>query len=140
MKRILCLDLGQKRVGVAISDPYRIFAQALDVINIRGKADLIGKLAKYFKVYDIDKVLIGCPLNKNGEKGKAASYAERIANFIQSHYKVEVVLWDERFTTKEAETYLKMLGEKRPKEVVDKLSAQIILQSYLERLRGEGGN
>lgn len=139
MKRILALDLGEKRVGVAISDPLLIFAQGLEVLKVRGKSDLLKKLSKYFETYQIDKVVLGNPLPKKGEESQATQRVKKFAKILASNYNVEVILWDERFTSQAARTWLKQgLGSKfNQKEIIDKISAQLILQSYLERLRNE---
>jgi len=137
MKRILALDYGRKRVGVAISDPLGIFAQGLEVLHIRGKADLLGKISKYFNIYEIEQIVIGNPLNKDGSESQLSEEIKKIANLINKSYNVEIILWDERFTTREAETSLKGFGSKKFNKYKDKISAQLILQSYLERLRNE---
>lgn len=137
MKRILALDLGEKRVGVAISDPLKLFAQGLDVLHIRGKSDLIARLSKYFNSYEIEKVILGNPLNKEGRDTKLSQEIKKFAKMINSYYNVETILWDERFTTKEAQVHLKEIKLKKLNNSIDKVSAQLILQSYLERMRNE---
>ncbi|HEO63659.1 MAG TPA: Holliday junction resolvase RuvX [Candidatus Omnitrophica bacterium] len=137
MSRVLGIDLGEKRVGIAISDPLGIFAQGLDVLNIRGRSDLLNKLLKYFNSYEIAEVVIGNPLDKMGRDCRRSIEIKKIAELIFSHYNVKVKLWDERFSTKEAEKSLQEFGKKKFQKHVDKVSAQIILQSYLERVRDE---
>ena len=137
MKRILAIDYGKKRVGIAISDPLGIFAQGLDVLYIRGKSDFLGKIAKYFNSYELEKVILGNPLNKEGEDSKTSSDFKKVMELISRHYKVEVILWDERFTTKEAKRNIERYPRKGAKKNIDKISAQLILQSYLEVLRNE---
>ncbi|MDP8233232.1 MAG: Holliday junction resolvase RuvX [Candidatus Saelkia tenebricola] len=136
-KRFLSLDLGEKRVGVAVSDPLKIFAQGLDVLHIRGRSDLLNKLSKYFNIYDIQSVVIGNPLNKYGEESTATMKTKKTAELIEHHFNTKVILWDERFSTKEAEMALRELNAKKQKSKLDMISAQIILQSYLEWLRNE---
>lgn len=140
MKRILALDIGEKRVGVAISDPFRMFAQPLEVINIRGKSDLIGKIKKYLSSYDIEKIVIGNPLNKDGSQSRFSKKIGEIAKFISQHYNIPTVLWDERFSSEQAQRYIQESGKKFVKKNIDKVSAQIILQSYLERERNARSN
>ena len=135
MKRLLGLDIGEKRVGLAISDPLKIFAQGKDVLHIRGKTDLIAKLSKYFSIYEIEKVVIGNPLTKSGVESVQTVKIRKIAKLLEKHYNVETVLWDERYTTKEAQTYLREFGSKKFEKQIDKISAQLILQSYLESMR-----
>ncbi len=140
MKRILALDIGEKKVGVAISDPFKIFAQPLEVLNIRGKADLIGKIKKYLTNYDIEKIVIGNPLTKDGSDSLLSKKIREIAKLISSHYNMETVLWDERFSSQEAARYIQEAGKKYIKRNIDKVSAQIILQSYLEKERNARSN
>ncbi|MDP8216549.1 MAG: Holliday junction resolvase RuvX [Candidatus Kaelpia imicola] len=139
MSRILALDFGAKRVGVAISDPLGIFAQGLNTFNIRGKADLLTKLSRYFNSYEIAEVIIGNPLNNQGEDSKLSQEIKKFAKILGENREVKVILWDERYSTKEAETILKSLNSRNIKSQVDKVAAQIILQSYLERIRSERG-
>ena len=136
-KRLLALDMGLKRVGVAVSDPLKMFAQGLDVLYIRGKSDLLNKLTRYFNIYEIEEVIIGNPLDKYGEESLATEKVKKFAELLKEHFNVNVILWDERFSTKEAETALRELKSKKQKNKIDMISAQIILQSYLERLRDE---
>ncbi len=138
MERILALDLGNKRVGIAVSDPLKMFAQGIDILNIRGSSDLLSKLNKFFVKYSIEIVLIGNPLDKNGQESKTTEYVKKIANLIEKHFKVKTLLWDERYTTKEAIASLKEFNAKKKHlKHIDKVAAQIILQSYLETKRNE---
>ncbi|MCD6080208.1 MAG: Holliday junction resolvase RuvX [Candidatus Omnitrophota bacterium] len=140
MDRILALDIGEKRVGVAISDPFRMFAQPLEVLNIRGKADLIGKIGKYITSYNVEKIVIGNPLSKDGSESRFSKKIGEIAKLIFQHYNIPTVLWDERLSSEEAQRYIRESGKKYIKKHIDKVSAQIILQSYLERERNAGSN
>ncbi|MDD5614443.1 MAG: Holliday junction resolvase RuvX [Candidatus Omnitrophica bacterium] len=137
MSRVLGLDLGERRVGVAISDPLGIFAQGLDILNIRGKSDLLNKLSKYFNSYEITEVIIGNPLDKMGRDSQKSIEISKFSELLHSHYNVKVKLWDERFSTKEAERSLREFNKKKFQKHADKVSAQIILQSYLEKIRDE---
>ncbi len=140
MKRILALDIGEKKVGVAISDPFKLFAQSLEVLNIRGKADLVDKIKKYLTNYNIEKIVIGNPLTKDGSESLFSKKIREIAKLISSHYNMETILWDERFSSEEATRYIQKAGKKYIKRHIDKVSAQIILQSYLERERNARSN
>jgi len=135
-KRILALDLGARRIGVAISDPLGITAQGLQTIvrqNMRGDLEALQKLARQ---YEIGMVLLGEPLNMSGHAGVQAQKAEAFGAQLERRLGVRVELWDERLTTAEAQRVLKSSGvslEKR-KAAVDRLSAVILLQSYLDRV------
>ncbi|ADL42637.1 Holliday junction resolvase YqgF [Caldicellulosiruptor obsidiansis OB47] len=102
--RILCLDIGNSRVGVAISDPLKITAQPLMTIELKNK-DLFDELDKIFHTYNIEKVVIGYPLSKLHPdlKDEKLKKIDEISSRIGSRYNVEIVKWDERFSTKAVE-------------------------------------
>lgn len=133
--RILCLDIGSRRVGIAISDPLKITAQPLCVLDLQ-KEDLFSFLDKIFDEYKIDKIVVGYPLSKfhPEETTEKLQKIDKICDELERRYKVEIVKWDERFSTKAVERVLKednMSWQKR-KMIVDKLAAVYILQGYLD--------
>jgi putative holliday junction resolvase len=138
-KRILALDLGARRIGVAVSDPLGITAQGLETIqrgNHRTDMEVLQRLAKQ---YEVGMVLVGDPLNMSGTAGPQAQKAEVFAGQLQRRLGIEVALWDERLTTAEAQRVLKASGvslEKR-KLAIDRMAAVILLQSYLDRVPTE---
>ncbi|WPX09914.1 Holliday junction resolvase RuvX [Anaerocellum danielii] len=136
--RILCLDIGNSRVGVAISDPLKITAQPVMTIELRNK-DLFEELDKIFQRYSIEKVVIGYPLSKLHPdlKDEKLKKIDEISEKIESRYNVEIVKWDERFSTKAVEKVINgELNWKRKKKVIDKVAAVYILQGYLDFYNG----
>ncbi|ADQ07231.1 Holliday junction resolvase YqgF [Caldicellulosiruptor hydrothermalis 108] len=136
--RILCLDMGNSRVGVAISDPLKITAQPVMTIELRNK-DLFEELDKIFQRYSIEKVVIGYPLSKlhPDQKDEKLKKIDEISEKIKSRYNVEIVKWDERFSTKAVEKVINgELNWKRKKKVIDKVAAVYILQGYLDFYNG----
>jgi len=136
--RILCLDIGNSRVGVAISDPLKITAQPVMTIELRNK-DLFKELDKIFQRYSIEKVVIGYPLSKLHPdlKDEKLKKIDEISEKIGSRYNVEIVKWDERFSTKAVERVMnEELNWKRKKKVIDKVAAVYILQGYLDFYNG----
>ncbi|WP_271629635.1 Holliday junction resolvase RuvX [Caldicellulosiruptor sp. DIB 104C] len=133
--RILCLDIGSRRVGVAISDPLKITAQPLCIVDLKNE-DLYLTLDGIFEKYQITKIVVGYPLSKfhPDEKTENLKRIDEICNDLERRYKVEVVKWDERFSTKAVERVLseENMSWKKKKKVVDKLSAVYILQGYLD--------
>jgi putative Holliday junction resolvase len=132
-KRILALDLGKKRIGLALSDPLGITAQGLPTLERTNIRQDMAHLAKLAAENEIGFILIGLPLHMSGREGRQAEYTREFAERLASCTGLEVRLWDERLTTVEAERVLKESGisiAKRGK-AVDKLAAQILLQSYL---------
>lgn len=135
-KRILALDLGARRIGVAVSDPLGITAQGLPTIERRNGRTDMEILQGLVKQYEVGMILVGQPLNMNGTAGTQAQKAEAFAGQLHRRLSIAVALWDERLTTAEAQRVLKSSGvslEKR-KQAVDRMSAVLLLQSYLDRI------
>ena len=144
--RIIGLDVGDKTVGVAVSDPLFITAQGITTIERVGIRKDTGKILDYIKEYEVDTVVCGLPLMLDGtdspQTEKVREFAAMLENKIRSSgLKTKVVFYDERFTTKIAEDVLMQTGMKRKerKEHVDKMAAQIILQSYMDSQRNKLG-
>ena len=134
--RILALDLGKRRIGLAISDPLRITAQGLpNLVRTRIRDDL-DALEQLVKERQVGLVLLGNPINMKGTEGRQSGWVREFAIAMEKRTGVPVKLWDERLTSVEAGRVLRSSGisiEKRA-AVVDKLSAVILLQSYLDSL------
>jgi putative Holliday junction resolvase len=133
--RILAFDLGEARIGVALSDSLGITANPLEALECIGPRKDMERLVSLVRAHDVSKVVVGLPLLLSGEEGDAAVEARRFAVRLQKRLgEVDVELWDERLTTVEAEKTLISAGVKRRKrrQVVDGLAATLILQSYLD--------
>ena len=139
-KRILALDLGTRRIGVAVSDPLGITAQGLGTIERRnGHADM-AELQRLVKEYEVGMILVGQPLHMSGRAGIQAQNAEAFADQLRRRLSTPVTMWDERLTTAEAQRVLKSSGvglEKR-KQAIDRMAAVLLLQSYLDHGSFEG--
>jgi putative Holliday junction resolvase len=132
--RILALDLGKKRIGLALSDPLGISAQGLDTLQRSTIREDIAALAAIARENQVQLVLLGHPLNMRGDEGRQAVYTRDFAQRLTERTGLAVRLWDERLTSKEAERVLKQSGisiEKRAK-AIDRLAAVILLASYLD--------
>lgn len=137
--RILGIDWGDKKMGVAISDPMNIIARGVGVFYGEEK-EKIEKLKEMVDRFNVELIVLGFPLSLSGEVGKQAEKILKVKEKIETTLKIKVELVDERFTTKIANTPIKKSKEKRKKgrkKVLDDdtSSAIIILNSYLERLR-----
>lgn len=141
--RILGLDVGEKTVGVAVSDPLGITAQGITIIERVGIRKDCGRVMDYIREYDCDRVVIGLPLSLDGtdsiQTEKVREFRHMLENKLKSSgplSKVELIWQDERFTTKIAEQVLITadVSRKNRKKVIDKQAAVIILQSYLDTL------
>ncbi|MEW5767831.1 MAG: Holliday junction resolvase RuvX [bacterium] len=137
MGRILGLDLGGKRIGVAISDELGLIAQGLTVIY-RDKEGLeISELRDLVTSYQVEEIVVGLPLNMDGSRGDGAMSASAFAERLKSELGLPVNMWDERLTTVSAEKVLIESGlrgrkGRKRRAVVDKVSAVLILQGYLD--------
>jgi putative pre-16S rRNA nuclease len=131
---VLGLDLGQSRIGVAISDPGRRVAVPLGTIRT-GAPDDVKAIAALVRDQKVEQIVVGHPLSLSGRKGEAADHAEKFASALQGLLAVPVVLEDERLTTAQAERELAAAGVRgrRRREVVDQAAAAVILQSYLDK-------
>ena len=131
--RILALDLGKKRIGLALSDPLGLTAQGLPTlqrVNIRTDLAELDRLATE---HDVRLILLGLPLHMSGDEGRQAQHAREFGERLAVRTGREVRLWDERLTTVEAQRVLKSSGISIAKRAraVDQLSAQILLDSFL---------
>jgi len=133
--RILALDLGQARIGLAVSDALGITANPLKPLKSVGPRKDVLRIAEVAREQAVVMVVVGLPLLLNGEDGPAAVAARRFAERLRARLvDVPVELWDERLTTVEAERTLIEAGVRRGKrrQVVDGLAATLILESYME--------
>jgi len=134
--RILALDLGKKRIGLAISDPLGITAQGLPNLNRTKKRADFAELERLIEDREVRMILMGNPINMRGSEGRQSGWVREFAQELEQRTKLPVKLWDERLTSVEAGRVLRASGisiEKRA-AAVDKLSAVILLQSYLDSL------
>ena len=134
MGRILSIDYGTKRTGLAVTDPLRIIANALDTVETK---QLEKYLADYFSKNDVDIIVLGKPSQMNGQPSETMRYIEPLAGRLRHAYpEKKVVLYDERFTSVMAHRTILDSGigkmARRDKALVDRISATIILQSYMD--------
>jgi putative Holliday junction resolvase len=136
--RLFAIDLGAKRVGIAVSDELRITVTALDCLERRSWKDLLKRVAAIIESYDARALIIGLPLNLDGTRGEAAEEASRIAENFRKSLSVPVFLQDERLTTVAAESGMRAQGL-RHEEIsrrIDSESAVIILRDFIDQ-RGQ---
>lgn len=129
----MAIDYGTKRVGIAITDPNKIIATALDTIHSK---DIIEYLKKYFSLNDVELLVVGEPKQMNNTASEVTPQVEQFVKIIKKTFpEMSVARFDERFTSKMAEQAIRMSGvkkmERRNKSLVDQTSAVIILQSYM---------
>jgi putative Holliday junction resolvase len=132
--RILALDLGKKRIGLALSDPLGITAQGLPTLQRTNLRADLGALEDLIAKHQVRLILMGHPLHMSGHEGRQAEYTRAFAGRLAKKTGIEIKFWDERLTTVEAERVLRDSGisiEKRAR-AVDRLAAVILLGSYLD--------
>jgi putative Holliday junction resolvase len=134
--RILALDLGKKRIGLAVSDELGLTAQGLPTIHRSNLRLDFEALAEVVRDRGVSTILLGEPLHMSGDAGRQSVWVREFGEKIEKRLGIEVRYWDERLTSKEAERVLRSSGigiEKRAR-AIDQLSAVILLQSYLDSL------
>lgn len=133
--RIMGLDVGEKTIGVAISDELGLTAQGLEVIRRTSHKQDITRLNTLIVKHNVDKIVIGMPRRTDGSYGPEADKITKFASELKEVLGLTIEYQDERFSTVAAERVLLEadLSRKRRKEVVDKVAAAVILQSYLDR-------
>jgi putative Holliday junction resolvase len=133
-ERILALDLGRKRIGLALSDELGITAQGLETIERAGRRDDIELLRRLTVERGVKMILVGDPLHMNGQPSRQGDYTREFARELEYKTGLPVKFWDERWTSREAERTLRGSGiaHEDRKSAIDRLSAVILLQSYLD--------
>jgi putative holliday junction resolvase len=135
MARILSLDVGEKRIGIALSDPSGTIAQGLRLYGTTGsRARDIAAIGEVVREFEVSRVVVGLPKNLDGSLGPKAQEMVRFAESLERATGVPVDLWDERFSTDEAHRIFDMASVTRKKRrgSIDVMAAQIILQGYLD--------
>jgi putative Holliday junction resolvase len=136
--RILGIDHGTKRVGLAISDETATIAQPMEFLAAHPEANLLGRIGEIVAQRSVGEIIVGLPRNMNGGCGPAAEKAQEFAAALRQIVAIPVHTWDERLTSVQANRLLIEGGMRREKrrEKVDSTAAAILLQSYLDRPRG----
>ncbi|WHH60184.1 Holliday junction resolvase RuvX [Petroclostridium sp. X23] len=134
--RIMGIDYGDSRIGVAMSDPMGWTAQGLETINEKNMDRAVTRIKELADAYNVDKIVVGLPKNMNGTIGERGEITLQFIDKMQQVLNKEVIMWDERLTTVAAH---KMLNEtnvrgKKRKQVVDTVAASYILQGYLDSI------
>ncbi len=134
--RILGIDYGHRRIGIALSDPLRITAQSLPTIKVKSLKQVFSELEAIIRDKDVTEIVVGMPLNLKGEKGLSAQKADEFIQYLKNRFELPVHTWDERWSSLAAQRTILELGKSpsRHKDKVDQISALLILQSFLDYL------
>lgn len=132
--RILAIDYGEVRIGLAISDPLRIFAFPLMVIDLRKTPDFIKSIESIIKEKEVKKIIIGFPLKLDGSEGIQTEKVKKFVEEIKQKIEIDTEMVDERLTTTLAQRFLKNIGidRKKQKNIIDEVAASKLLETYLE--------
>lgn len=139
--RILGLDVGSKTIGMAVSDPLGITAQGLQTIRRQNRRLDYAQLKEVILKYEVTQIVVGYPLRMSGAEGTQAEKMQIFAQDLRKHFRLPVHLWDERLTSAQANRVLRdsEMSIKRRGEVVDRLAAVLILQSWMDTRTDGGG-
>ena len=141
MNRILSIDYGEARVGIAITDALNITVQGLETIHHQGNDKIVLKrLEELLNEYEIDTLVIGMPINMNGSKAERVEKTEKFIHKLKCKFnKVQIETIDERLTTVEAHKTMNFLNvdKKKKKNIVDTISAVYILETYMKKIENK---
>lgn len=135
MERILGIDVGDKRIGVAVTDPLQITAQGVMTLKRKTRDDDLAAFQDLITKYEIKKVVAGLPLNMDGSESAQTRKTVNFCQFIKKRLSIEIIYIDERLTSAWSEKVLieGNVSRENRKDYIDMLAAQIILQSYMDR-------
>ncbi len=136
-RHILAVDLGEKRIGLAVSDPTGVLASALMVLNSQGRAKDVLAVLQAARSEGVEAVLVGVPVSMSGEHGPMAEKSRRFGELLAERSGLPVLYWDERLTTVEANRYLRDAGMRAVKRrrTIDAHAAALLLQGYLDYVK-----
>lgn len=135
--RVLALDVGRKRIGLAVSDELGITAQGIDTLHRTRIREDLASLKAVAERWNVNLLLVGRPLHMSGAESRQSEYTQEFAQRLHEHLSLPLVFWDERLTSAEAERMLRDSGASldQKKRSVDRLAAVLLLESYLENQR-----
>jgi putative Holliday junction resolvase len=130
--RVMGLDVGEQRTGVALSDPMGWLASPLTVLRCSSRETEMEAIAELARKHNVDRVIVGYPRSLNGTVGPQAQSVDRYVEQLRTHLEVPVMLWDERLSTAQAERLVHESGKRVRRDTIDAAAAAVILQSYLD--------
>ena len=132
--RILAIDHGSRRMGLAVTDPLGITAQGLETLQRKNNRADFGRLERIIREYEVKEIVLGNPLRMSGEEGTQSQKVAEFAEELRKRFHLPVHLWDERLTSAEANRLLREneVSTKRRAQAVDRMAAVLILQSFME--------
>ena len=139
MSRVLGMDMGERFLGLALSDSLKITSQGLETLKRENLEEDLNRLKEIIDRHQVDRIVVGLPRNMNGTYGPQAEKALGFIQFLEQELDMPIVAWDERLSTQAANRVLLEadVSRKKRKAVVNQVAAQLILQGYLDRMRWE---
>ena len=133
-RRILAIDYGARRMGLAVSDPLGITAQGLETLERKNKRSDFARLERTLREFDVGEIVVGYPLRMSGEEGAQSRKVNEFAETLRQKFQIPVHLWDERLTSAEANRLLRdaEVSTRKRVQAVDRMAAVLILQSFLQ--------
>jgi putative Holliday junction resolvase len=139
LSRILGIDFGERRIGLAVSDALGITAQGLPTLDTRKTKDILTYIENIIKEKNVTRVIVGMPKNMNGTIGPKGREVNQFIQELIKRIKIDVISWDERLTSVQSLKAMREMGTKQKhKDVTDRISATLILQSYLDSTKHLG--
>lgn len=134
MGRILAIDYGSRRMGLAVSDPLGITSQGIETLQRKNKRNDFSRLGQVIREYNVQEIVLGYPLRMSGAEGIQSEKVAGFAEELRQKFKLPVHLWDERLTSAEANRVLREadLSIQKRAQAVDRMAAVLILQSFLQ--------
>ncbi|MBL7959607.1 Holliday junction resolvase RuvX [bacterium] len=133
--RVLAIDYGERRIGLALSDPMRIIASGLTTIQVQNENAAIQEIKKLVNEHEVIQIVMGNPLDKNGSEGTKAQKVRIFAEKLRQQIPLDIIFWDERMSSVTAQKMLietESKKKRRTKEKIDELAAVVILRHYLD--------
>jgi putative holliday junction resolvase len=132
--RILAIDYGSRRMGLAVSDPLGITSQGIETLQRKNKRNDFSRLGQVIREYNVQEIVLGYPLRMSGAEGIQSEKVSGFAEELREKFKLPVYLWDERLTSAEANRVLREadLSIQKRAQAVDRMAAVLILQSFLQ--------
>jgi len=134
LKRLMALDYGERRIGVALTDPEQLITFPYKTIDTRKTPDVVKEIVGIVKDRDVGALIVGNPLNAHGMDSKKSKDIKKFIAMLSNHLSISITLWDESYTTKAAVALLNQANRKLKKnrDKVDQLAASLLLKDYLE--------
>ncbi len=135
----MALDVGEVRIGIALTDPLCLIAAPYEVYTRKDIEEDINYFTNLIDLKDVNKIIVGLPKHLDGNEGKTAKMIRNFMDKLDSEIKIDIIYQDERFTSKSADQFLisNNIRRNKRKNIIDKMAAQIILKNYLDKLRNQ---